>query len=851
MPAVISLKTATVSQLYQAGGPPVSTTIYGQTLIDFAKDSRFGGLLFPNSIPVTALQNINASKITTQSLSGAIGGTASPGQLAWNTINTNNIAPSGIDTAAINNRAVTRHKIATESIFLEHFSNTSLSEFANKISTGEIAQKVNRAGDTMNGTLALSGTTGVIAVNQGAQGASIDIRSSTVDIDSNAAYMTFHRPSKYAVRFGLDSDNKLKVGGWSMGNFAYEIVNANNFDTYIGSSTKLSSDYVAKTGATMTGNLSIRQNGSSGYVSLVTGSITKPGYIAFFEPTGSRIGYIGWSSSNNTIDIKGESDYEFNFTTSPKIKGKDILSVAALQDPGVGAALLTGATSTYESGVVKEIYRTNTYLTLGPAGSNNDWAYLRQIGEDNNYHLALDVHDDGDDARFSLRSVKSFASSSPDKVNTHLTITPTKTTLYTDLDVIAGTPTGFTGEAAIRIQGNRTDQFNANRLVFGDQINSDRYWMGTRGDKDGSNAKFILYYYNTDGGANNYRNVLMISPNSINSNSYSLNLKDSALTIDSSNKASFSGDVVITGNLTTNLEGSVTLGKLLQLGSASTDNGDVRIEIGTGKVANTNNASTNTYIDLISEQSESNYNLRLYRYKGTNGEGGILKQGGTGALRINNVSNGGVTIASNNTVRLTVESNGVINCNGNTLKNIASPTADDHVIRRDYVGADDFLRRLGSRFPIQVVQGQLTAASSHTGNNTWKDIGLSVTIARKLNDSRIRIQAAISNSSTNGNFSNAFRIMRGTTPIGLGNAASNRTQVTGGGSSDYGGNHAMSTACLDWVDTPPNSTGDITYSIQVRSWTNVTAKINATIDDANANYAWRGVSTITVTELTP
>jgi len=539
MPSTISLNVVNsdatgIDSLYNA--VPASRTVYAQTLVNYIRDARFPGQFAANSIPITKLQTLNSSKIQTQSLSGAVNQPTERGQIAWYSINSFNIAHSGIDTASINNKAVTRHKIGDGSIFLEHFTQASLDEFANKISTGQIAQKVNRAGDTMNGTLALSGTTGVIAVNQGAQGASIDIRSSTVNIDSNAAYMTFHRPSKYAVRFGLDSDNKLKVGGWSMGNFAYEIVNANNFDTYIGSSTKLSSDYVAKTGATMTGNLSIRQNDSSGYVSLVTGNTTKPGYIAFFEPTGSRIGYIGWSSSNNTIDIKGENNYEFNFTTTPKIQGQNILSISTLQNPGVGAALLTGATSTYESGTVKEIYRTNTYLTLGLAGSNNDWAYLRQIGGDNNYHLALDVHDDGDDARFSLRSVRSTVN--PDEVNTHLTITPTKTTLYTDLDVIAGTPTDFTGEAVIRIQGNRTDRFNANRLVFGDQVNADRYWMGTRGDKDGTNAKFILYYYNTEGGTNRWRSVLEISPNSLNSNSYSLNIKDSALTIDSSDNVS-------------------------------------------------------------------------------------------------------------------------------------------------------------------------------------------------------------------------------------------------------------------------------------------------------------------------
>jgi hypothetical protein len=43
----------------------------------------------------------------------------------------------------------------------------------------------------------------------------------------NPAYMTFHRPGNYAVRFGLDGTD-LFVGGWSMGNVAYRIWHQGN-----------------------------------------------------------------------------------------------------------------------------------------------------------------------------------------------------------------------------------------------------------------------------------------------------------------------------------------------------------------------------------------------------------------------------------------------------------------------------------------------------------------------------------------------------------------------------------------------------------------------------------------------
>lgn len=40
---------------------------------------------------------------------------------------------------------------------------------------------------------------------------------------TGAAMLTFHRPGSFAAYFGLDTNNKWKVGGWSMGAAAYEL----------------------------------------------------------------------------------------------------------------------------------------------------------------------------------------------------------------------------------------------------------------------------------------------------------------------------------------------------------------------------------------------------------------------------------------------------------------------------------------------------------------------------------------------------------------------------------------------------------------------------------------------------
>jgi hypothetical protein len=86
-----------------------------------------------------------------------------------------------------------------------------------------------------NGNYYAAGSIGVIGVEAGGSGSVFEQQAQdnsdpNIRSNGNAAYMTFHRPGRYAVRFGLDTDNKLKVGGWSMSG-AYEIWHDGNVST--------------------------------------------------------------------------------------------------------------------------------------------------------------------------------------------------------------------------------------------------------------------------------------------------------------------------------------------------------------------------------------------------------------------------------------------------------------------------------------------------------------------------------------------------------------------------------------------------------------------------------------------
>ena len=79
------------------------------------------------------------------------------------------------------------------------------------------------AGGTINNKITFSGAT--------AGGISYSGSLNSIEIQTNnsqASGITFHRPSSYAINFGLDTDNQLKIGGYSMGSVAYTMTHAGN-----------------------------------------------------------------------------------------------------------------------------------------------------------------------------------------------------------------------------------------------------------------------------------------------------------------------------------------------------------------------------------------------------------------------------------------------------------------------------------------------------------------------------------------------------------------------------------------------------------------------------------------------
>jgi hypothetical protein len=157
---------------------------------------------------------------------------------------------------------------------------------------------------------------------------------------------------------------------------------------------------------------------------------------------------------------------------------------------------------------------------------------------------------------------------------------------------------------------------------------------------------------------------------------------------------------------------------------------------------------------------------------------------------------------------------------------------------------------LPSNFPIQIVQTVRDTIYSFTDDG-WIDIpDLSINLTRKDTSSKIRIQASIHatlRGTNSGQHNIGYRIVRGSTAIGIGDASGDRTRASA--QTNLGVTYGNSHTTIDFIDTP-SSSATITYKIQARLGISThTGIINGSWSDDNAVYVFRPISTMILTEL--
>jgi hypothetical protein len=150
--------------------------------------------------------------------------------------------------------------------------------------------------------------------------------------------------------------------------------------------------------------------------------------------------------------------------------------------------------------------------------------------------------------------------------------------------------------------------------------------------------------------------------------------------------------------------------------------------------------------------------------------------------------------------------------------------------------------------PLQTISVTKTDVFSSTSTSFVDITGLSVTITPSSSTSKFLIMATMMAGVTPLNILTAYRLVRDSTPIGIGNSTSTYTSVTVGGLRNSYDTNSGFVVPLHFLDSP-GTTNAITYKIQGYA-EGGTWRINAHGADAgNSIWSTRGISTFTVLEI--
>jgi len=152
---------------------------------------------------------------------------------------------------------------------------------------------------------------------------------------------------------------------------------------------------------------------------------------------------------------------------------------------------------------------------------------------------------------------------------------------------------------------------------------------------------------------------------------------------------------------------------------------------------------------------------------------------------------------------------------------------------------------------LQVVSAIKTDSFSQAATNTFTDItGLSVAITPTSASSKVLVTVSVGGASMTAAGAQAYRLVRGSTAIGVGTASGNRQATSWrdfNGNSD--GNVAHGGYSFTFLDSPA-TTSSTTYKLQLVVQTG-TGYINRSPNDSDVTEPWgtRPASTITVMEI--
>jgi hypothetical protein len=290
----------------------------------------------------------------------------------FNTANANSISQSAnvniLAAAVVANDASQGANIAVLAASFVSNSQT-LSANVNVLAAATVA-RLPLAGGTMTG-LIIGRTTAGANTSVANDGGALSVRGDT----TNAAAMSFHRPSAYAINMGLDTDNIFRIGGWSDGVNTYRVQLGTPGGTHTFTGTVAATTF-SGAGTSLTGTAA----------SLTAGNATTAGGFTPSQTNGvgSRIvvadgsGYINNNYFNSTDDISSGTisyimakfgDNYYRSATAAKVAS--FLASQSFASPTLtGTVTVTGTANVSGNVTIGNTTFGNTFITSHTGMSN-------------------------------------------------------------------------------------------------------------------------------------------------------------------------------------------------------------------------------------------------------------------------------------------------------------------------------------------------------------------------------------------------------------------------------------------------------------------------------------------------
>lgn len=250
-------------------------------------------------------------------------------------------------------------------------------------------------------------------------------------------------------------------------------------------------------------------------------------------------------------------------------------------------------------------------------------------------------------------------------------------------------------------------------------------------------------------------------------------------------------------------------------------------------------------LDTITFDGSSSYTLQKNSVNFTPNSANSLQVSIDGVVQAGNFTVSGSTIDFGVAIPSTSTNDFIFHYGTGLITTPADGTVTTGKIQDGAVTSAKLASGVGGKV-LQVVSTTKTDIFSSTTTGSFTDItGMSLSITPSSTSNKILLMASINSDAGNNAH---IRLLRGTSPIFVGDSTGSRSSVTGGTARYSPDGDAMINNGITYLDSP-STTSATTYKFQFYLHSSGAFYLNRTNNNTDAAYSQRGASSITLMEI--